>query len=145
VVTPSDFGEVENLRVSPLQLILAFASLSNDGIRPAPRIALAVDTPSQGWVILPANGDPLKVLEEAQAHASAESMRVPDHPFWETESRSNEKEKFFAWFVAGTLPNWQGTPLTLVVLLEEDNAPPLQDLRSANSIGEALLNEALQP
>jgi cell division protein FtsW (lipid II flippase) len=145
VGTPSDFGEVENLHISPLQLILAFASLSNDGVRPAPRIALAVDTPSQGWVILPANGDPLKVLEEAQAGQSAESMRVPDHPFWRFGARSNEKEKFFTWFVAGTLPNWQGTPLTLVVLLEENNTPPLQDIRSANSIGEALLNEALKP
>ncbi len=145
VGTPSEFGEIENLRVSPLQLILAFAPLSNNGIRPAPRIALAVDTPTQGWVILPANGDPLKVMEEANAQQAVESLRVADRPFWRFASRSNEKDKFFAWFVAGTLPNWQGTPLTLVVLLEEDNALPLQDLRLANSMGEALLNEALGP
>ena len=130
---------MENLRVSPLQLILAFAPLSNNGVRPAPRIALAVDTPTQGWVILPANGDPLKVMEEANAQQAAESLRVADRPFWRFASRSNEKDKFFAWFVAGTLPNWQGTPLTLVVLLEEER-PAL-----AKSMGEALLNEALQP
>lgn len=139
VGTPSPYGEVENLRVSPLQLILAFAPLSNNGVRPAPRIALAVDTPAQGWVILPANSDPLNVMEEAKAQKAAESLRIPDQPFWQFGSRSSEKEKFFSWFVAGTLPNWQGTPLTLVVLLEEDNAP------SANSIGEALLSEALKP
>lgn len=139
VGTPSQFGEMENLRISPLQLTLAFAPLSNNGVRPAPRIALAVDTPTQGWVILPANGDPLKVMEEAQAKQAAESLRVADRPFWQFASSSNEKNKFFAWFVAGTYPNWQGTPLTLVILLEEER-PAL-----AKSMGEALLNEALQP
>jgi cell division protein FtsW (lipid II flippase) len=139
VGTPSKFGELENLRVSPLQMILAFAPLSNQGILPAPRIALAVDTPSQGWVILPANGDPLEVMEEAKAHQTAESLQVADQPYWQFESRVNEKEKSFTWFVAGTLPNWQGTPLTLIVLLEEDNAPLV------NSLGEALLSETLKP
>lgn len=139
VGTPSEFGEIENLRVSPLQLLLAFAPLSNKGISPAPRIALAVNTPTQGWVILPANGDPHNVMEEAKAQQAAESLHAPDQPFWRFGARSSEKEKSFTWFVAGTLPNWQGTPLTLVVLLEEDNAP------LANSIGEALLNDALLP
>lgn len=139
VGTPSVIGEVDNLHVSPLQMILAFAPLSNDGIRPAPRIALAVDTPAQGWVILPANSDPLKVLEEAKARQTAELLRASDQPFWRSSARSIENGKSFTWFVAGTLPNWQGTPLVLIVLLEEDNAP------LANSIGEALLIEALEP
>ncbi len=34
------------LRVSPLQMVLAAATLSSDGIRPAPRLAMAVDTPT---------------------------------------------------------------------------------------------------
>ncbi len=139
VGTPSKFGEVENLRVSPLQMILAFAPLSNKGTRPAPRIALAVNTPAQGWVILPANGDPLNVMDEARARQAAESLQVSDQPFWRFESRVSEKHKSFSWFAAGTLPNWQGTPLTLIVLLEENNAS------MAKSIGEALLIEALEP
>jgi cell division protein FtsW (lipid II flippase) len=139
VGTPSNFGELENLRISPLQMILAFAPLSNGGIRPAPRIALAVKTPAQGWVILPANGDPLTVLEEAGANRAAESMHTSDQPFWRFGARVSEKGRSFSWFVAGTLPGWQGTPLTLVILLEEDNAP------LANSIGEALLIRALEP
>jgi cell division protein FtsW (lipid II flippase) len=139
VGTPSQFGELENLRVSPLQMVLAFAPLSNDGVRAAPRIALAVNTPAQGWVILPANGDPLQVLEEANARQAAESLHMLEQPFWRFGARSSEKEKSFTWFMAGTLPGWQGTPLTLVLLLEEDNA------LLANSIGEALLIKALEP
>ncbi|MFZ5858208.1 MAG: FtsW/RodA/SpoVE family cell cycle protein [Chloroflexota bacterium] len=139
VGTPSVFGEIDNLHVSPLQAILAFAPLSNGGILPAPRIALAVDTPSQGWVILPANSDPLNVMEEASARQAAESLQSADQPYWQYGAQVSEKGKSFAWFVAGTLPNWQGTPLTLVILLEENNTP------LANSLGEALLNEALKP
>jgi len=43
------------------------------------------------------------------------------------------------WHLAGTLPDWNGTPLALVILLEENN--PLL----ANAIGESLLDTALQP
>jgi cell division protein FtsW (lipid II flippase) len=139
VGTPSTFGEIENLHVSPLQMVLAYAPLSNQGVLPAPRIALAVNTPTQGWVILPASRDPLKVMKEASARQAAESLQVADQPYWRFGTRVSEKGKSFTWFVAGTLPNWQGTPLTLVVLLEEDNAP------AANSLGEALLSEALEP
>lgn len=139
VGTPSAFGAIENLHASPLQMVLAYAPLSNKGVLPAPLIALAVNTPSQGWVILPASRDPLKVMEEASARQAAEMLQAADQPYWRFGARVSEKEKSFTWFVAGTLPNWQGTPLTLVVLLEEDNAP------LANSLGEALLNEALKP
>ena len=41
------------LRLSPLQVALAAAALSHDGLRPPPRLAMAVKTPSQGWVVLP--------------------------------------------------------------------------------------------
>lgn len=139
VGTASTFGEIENLHVSPLQIALAFSPLSNGGALAAPRIALAVNTPAQGWVILSASRGPLPVMEEAEALAAAEALRVPEELFWRYGARSSEKEKSFTWFVAGTLPNWQGAPLTLVVLLEEDNAS------AAMSIGEALLNEALEP
>jgi cell division protein FtsW (lipid II flippase) len=139
VGSPSTLGETENLRVSPLQIALAFSPLSNDGISAAPRIALAVNTPAQGWVILPASRGPLTVMEEAEALAAAEALRVPEKLFWRHGARSSEKNKSFSWFVAGTLPNWQGAPLTLVVLLETDNAS------TAMSIGEALLKEALEP
>ncbi len=139
VGTPSKFGETETLRLSPLQMALAFSVLSNGGIRPAPRIALAVNTPFQGWVILSATGDPREVTEEAKARQAAETLRVPDRPFWRFGTISSEKGKSFTWLAAGTLPGWQGTPLTLVLLLEENNAP------LANTMGEALMMKALNP
>src|SRR5262245_19806796 len=52
--------EVNDLHVSPLQVALASAALSNHGIIPAPRIATAVNTPNDGWVVLSALGRPIE-------------------------------------------------------------------------------------
>jgi hypothetical protein len=120
-------------------MALAFACLSNGGMRAAPRIALAVETPAQGWVILPASESPLRVLEGADASREAEFLRAPDQPFWQFGARPRVGEKSFTWFAGGTLPGWQGAPLTVIVLLEEDNAP------LANEIGGRLLTLALSP
>ena len=46
----------DGIHISPLQVALAAAALSNHGMIPAPRIATAVNTPNDGWVVLPALG-----------------------------------------------------------------------------------------
>jgi cell division protein FtsI/penicillin-binding protein 2 len=137
---PSKYGEVENIHVSPLQLVLVFSTLNNKGIRPAPRIALAVNTPTQGWVILPASSEPRNLIEQDAAELLAESLQAPDQPYWQYCANGTSKDgKTYTWLVMGTLPNWQGTPLTLLVLLEENNAS------MATTIGKTLLIYALEP
>ncbi|MDI6770732.1 MAG: FtsW/RodA/SpoVE family cell cycle protein, partial [Anaerolineales bacterium] len=134
--TPS--GE---LRLSPLQMALAAATLSNKGILPVPRLAMAVNTPQQGWVILPALGAPMQALAAQSADATAEALMARGQPFWQATGKGIEiqENRTITWYMAGTLPNWQGTPLALVVALEEDNS------RLAEFIGQSLMNEALQP
>jgi hypothetical protein len=130
---------VDELRISPLQLVLASAALSNKGIRPVPRLAIAVDTPTQGWVVLPALGDNVQALPIAGGNQVVSSLMVTGRPFWESISSASSNEKTFTWFLGGTLPDWQGTPLAIVVLLEADNPLLVQ------SIGRALLTLAVQP
>jgi beta-glucosidase len=43
-----------------LQVALAAAALTNHGTVPAPRIAMAVNTPNDGWISLPALGTPFE-------------------------------------------------------------------------------------
>ncbi len=136
VATPSS-GDV--LRVSPLQIALAYASLSNQGTRPPSRIVLAVNTPEQGWVIVPARDEPIQSLAPDRAQQAAEALRVPERPFWQVTSLVQENNRSFTWLAIGTLPNWQSVPLTLVLLLEEKNLP------LATYIGENLFQEALTP
>ncbi len=125
----------ENLRVSPLQMALATAAMSNNGIRSAPRIALATNTPQQGWVILPALGKPVQALPAPFARETA--LELADNtPYWSYTSSSSDSD--LTWYLAGTLPGWSGTPLALVILLEENN------LHDVNQIGENLIGIALQ-
>jgi hypothetical protein len=125
----------ENLRVSPLQMALAAAAMSNNGILPPPRIALATNTPQQGWVILPALGKPVEVLPAPFARETALEL-ADNNPYWSHTSVSGDAA--LTWYQAGTLPDWNGTPLALVVLLEENN------ISAASQIGQDLLEVALQ-
>jgi hypothetical protein len=51
----------------------------------------------------------------------------------------NRERSSVSWYLAGTLPNWQGAPLAVVVALEENNRP------QASLIGRSLLEKAVQP
>ena len=125
----------ENLRVSPLQMALATAAMSNNGILPAPRIALAANTPQQGWVILPALGESVQAIPAPFARETALGL-ANNNPYWGYMSTSSDSA--LTWYLAGTLPDWSGTPLALVVLLEENNRS------DAMQIGNDLLEIALQ-
>lgn len=128
----------EELRLSPLQMALAAAALSADGLRPPPRMALAVNTPQQGWVVLPPLDEYTKSLEANSARETAQRLASSGQPLWEFLSVV-KGEKPLTWQLAGTLPNWKGTPLALAVLLEEDN-PAL-----ARDIAVRLFQQALNP
>jgi len=122
-----------------LQVALASAALSNHGIIPPPRIATAVNTPEEGWVVLPALGTSLNAVPLSAADEAAESLIVDGESYWAHTARAEGDESPVTWFIGGTPPNWQATPLVVVVLLEEDNA------RLAEWIGRELLIDAMNP
>lgn len=132
-------GVVEKLRVSPLQLALAAASLTQNGIRPSPWLTLAVNTQEQGWVILPASGEPVTALDAIAAQTAASALAMAEKPFWEYSSPVIDPKNPISWYLAGTLPSWQGVPLVVVVLLEEN------DPQQASLIGRSVLEKAIQP
>ncbi|HMB25519.1 MAG TPA: hypothetical protein VKP08_21905, partial [Anaerolineales bacterium] len=128
-----------NLYISPLQAALATAALSSHGTIPAPRVAMAVDTPNEGWISLLALGTPFEALPAEAANETAQALTVNGQNYWAHLGRAEGKESPVTWFIAGTLPNWQASPLVVVVALEEDNA------RLARHIGEELLVDAMNP
>lgn len=135
----SSTSDADDLYVTPLQMALASATLSNAGTVPAPRIAMAVNTPHSGWVVLPAAGKP---FEASQASAAAEAVlsfiREGDN-FWSHVGQAQGNESTVTWFIGGTLPTWQASPLAVVVLLEENNPS------AAGRIGRELLVDAMTP
>ncbi len=135
----TDTNNGQDLHVSPLQVALAAAAFSNHGDIPAPRIATAVNTPNDGWVVLPALGAPRKALPAGTADETAQSLIVDGQNYWSHVGEAESDESPITWFIGGTPPNWQATPLVVVVLLEEDN------VQLAEEIGSELLTAAMNP
>jgi len=136
---PKASSETNNIRVSPLQMARAAAILSNGGIRPAPRIALAVNTPQEGWVVLPALDDAFPALSAQAADSTALAFAKPRGAYWEWSASTKSGQDTVTWYVGGTLPSWRGAPLSLALLMESD------DLPAAERIGEAILGAAITP
>ena len=132
-------ADLDSFHVSPLKVALASAALSNHGTIPAPSIASAVNTPTEGWVVLPVLDSPFEAIQPKSADEAALSYVAEGQNYWSHLGRAAEDKAPVTWFIAGTLPNWQGTPLVVVVLLEEDNA------RIAQRIGEELIVDAMNP
>ena len=135
---PSTSNE-DDFYVSPLQMALASAALSNAGVIPAPRIAVAVNTPNDGWVVLPAGGKPVVALQASAASEAVLSYIQDDNNYWSHIGRAQDEESSVTWFIGGTRPNWMASPLAIVVLLEENNP------REAERIGVDLLVDAMTP
>ena len=126
------------LRISPLQMAVAAAALSNAGSRPMPRIALAVDTPQQGWVALPALEASQMVFDPSGANSTAAALVVKQETYWEYLAIAQSESNPVTWYLAGTVPNWQGTPMVVAVLIEGN------DPRAAQ-VGRQVLHAALNP
>lgn len=139
VAEPLSNDELESRHVTPLQVALAGSALSNDGMIPAPRLAMAVNTPNAGWVVLPALGTPIEAVDAAAADEAAKAFLPEGQNYWSHRASATEKENSVTWFIAGTLPNWQASPLVVVVLLEEDNPEITQ------RIGQELIVDAMYP
>lgn len=123
--------------VTPLQMSLAAATLVNNGLRPAPQLAEAVQNSQGGWTILPGSPSKDTLLVGGTGKAMA-GLAQPGAQTWETLALANSGEKTFTWYLAGTSPEWQGTPLALALILEE-NAP-----ETARQIGQSVLMKALK-
>lgn len=139
VAPATQSNDLANLRISPLQMATAAAAISNNGMEPPARIAIAVDVPQQAWVILPPSSSSKQIFAPETANSIAKSLANSDQPYWEWSGVGNSSRDTFSWYLAGTLPNWQGTPLDVVVLLE-GNYPI-----TAESIGQQLLQTATKP
>ncbi len=132
-------GEAGNLALgtgqlaSPLQLSVAAAALSAGGTRPAVQLVSAVREPERGWVPLLAQETPQRVLSESQANQAATDLAAAGQAFWQSLAVAPHDSQAVTWYLGGTLPDWKGTPLSLALLLEEEN-PSL-----AEEIGQKML------
>ena len=132
-------GDQPDFLVSPLQVVLAAATLSSDGALPAAQIITAANLPETGWSVFPPEREERQVFSQDNADFIANSLATEGLPVWSSvASTLNEDDRTITWYLAGSLPNWTGTPVALLVLLEEDD--PLL----AMEIGQNMIAAAMQ-
>lgn len=137
VVSNTAPDELEDVRASPLQISIIAAALNNQGVMPAPRIATAVNTREQGWVVLPVLDEAREAFQASAAEEAALSFVKEGKPYWSHTGQGVINKTTITWLIAGTPPAWQGAPLTLVIALEEDSP------RLVEQIGERFFNAVL--
>ena len=137
-----------SLRVSPLQMAMAAASFSNGGTLRSPRLSMEVENPQGGWVMLPVSGQIHQAYQPADAAKVSFLMASQDLPIWQAVSGTiaiNQDQgtmvgsSGYTWYIGGTLPDWKGASLAIVILLEQN------DPQKVLEIGHALFQNALYP
>lgn len=128
----------EKLRISPLQMALAASAMTNQGEMHAPWLAAAVNTPHQGWVVLP-SAYSKRLLDMTHLSDSISTLAGEGSLFWQTTALAYSADEPLTWFVGGTVPDWSGAPLAVALIIEEDNP------RLARTIGESVLQAAMNP
>ncbi len=126
------------LLVSPLQMTIMAATLANGGRVVKPQIAVAYKSYSGEWILLNKGTSPQSVVN-FNASDAVSKLTQGDFPGWEISSWAANQDATISWYIAGTPPNWYGTPLALVIALE-DGTPA-----AAQTIGRQIFRSAVAP
>lgn len=124
--------------VSPLQMTVMAASLSNGGKIVSPQLAVAFKSGTGNWELFD-KGSESKVISDFNAAEAVSKLTQGNFPGWEISAIAVNDKAEISWYIAGTPPDWNGTPLALVIALE-NNSPA-----TAQQIGREVFLTAISP
>ncbi len=128
-------GEAD-IVVTPLQIALASATISNHGIRPQAQFLLSAED-YQGEQVDYLNTQEINVFTANRADRTANLLAHKYLPIWESSAFAvTDSGSINTWYTAGTLPN-ADHPYVITVLVEEEN------IVLAEKIGQLLLMQAI--
>ena len=109
--------------ITPLQMALAVSTLTNNGVLPGPRIVNAYQNPEGEWITLPKLAENTQALPIATLNQVIDLISDSNSYYWQgTSTTRDEDGQKVSWFIAGTTPAWQGQPISIVVVLEDQPA-----------------------
>lgn len=136
------FETAENLNtaeyLNPLQIVSLFSGFSNNGLCSDLKFISAVQMVNNDWVILPSEPNQQKCFSSESLEKLFKAYRQPNNLFWSTYQYDSETKTYL--YVAGTDSDWTGTPLTLVLVLE-DIDPDAQKEAIDRLVKQMLLNK----
>ncbi|MEJ5224946.1 MAG: FtsW/RodA/SpoVE family cell cycle protein, partial [Anaerolineales bacterium] len=148
VARPQQVDASAAVRVSPLQMAIAAATLSNNGLRPTAQIAMAINTPQVGWVILPTQPAADTQLDREALAEGLGRYTQEGTPFWGVTSTeiTTPNTQSGSWnFIGGTMPDWTGTPIAVAVVIENAQGDIANPVLRAQEIGVRLMQAAISP
>jgi cell division protein FtsW (lipid II flippase) len=125
------------VKISPLQMAIASASISNNGYIVSPRLVTAYRSLQYGWVTFALNSK--KAISNFNSTPVANELASTAISGWESTALANSSQSNVTWYLAGTMPDWHGNPVDVVIALEENN--PL----FAQKIGRTIFDQATLP
>jgi len=129
-------GKPQDILLSPLNIAVSAAAFSNGGYLLSPYFGMAVNTPQSGWVIFDhPKPTPLFSLDTVQQ--VNDLLIRTDFPVWEISSESRQEDNINAWYVSGTDTHWKGTPMVIVITLENETA------ETARELGRQMMNNLI--
>jgi len=115
----------------------AAAAITSQGQLLPTRLVTAVHSPTQGWITLPVQSPTL--LNLPGMNSVLNSLETRGQRYWKVLASARTWTGTLVWFISGTTNDWQGTPVSLALVLEEYN-PNLAD-----RIGQSILQSITAP
>lgn len=126
---------VAQLQVNPAQMALVAAAITNNGLMPPPALVNAYLNPEGKWVEINAARPDTEVMAQSVARRIRNELASTNQALWYQVGHATINEtQPLTWLIGGTTSEWSGTPLAIVIALEE-NAPDLPQ-----NLGEILLD-----
>ena len=126
------------LFISPLQMATAYAALVNNGESVDPQLTTSYQYPGSDWALFPIEDQVNQTLNLNTKNAST-ALDSSSLPGWQVSSTVETQTGSLDWFIAGTKTDWKGTPLVLVVALENSSA------LVAKNVGVEMFNHTINP
>jgi hypothetical protein len=116
---------IDPLRVNPLQIVSAASVLSNGGMKSSVNLLHSINTIREGWLIVTVPTQE-RIIQTDLADRIAESMASSEISGWEISAVGSDTVSRVSWYAAGTTSEWQGTPVVMALVWEDDDAETLR-------------------
>ena len=115
---------IPETRVSPLQMALVAASITNNGTLAGPRLINAYQTDNGVWKSYPETIHETQVLTERVASSVRNLFSKDTQAYWYAMGHSVlEDKQVITWAIGGTNQAWSATPLAIAIAIEGNEAP----------------------
>jgi len=119
------------IQVTPLQMAMVAASITNDGLLPSPRLRNAYMAEDGTWTAFREGAMPVRVIESEATLRLRKMLTGEDDAFWFQSGHSESGDgSILTWYIGGTTEDWVATPLAIAVAIESNNPDLAQEIGS---------------